>query len=233
MYNFELLIIYLTSIVILTAVETYKYKVLYLPVIKSKIFLYNTLLYVIIIIPIVTESMFTSTIYIYTNNIWLIIICNIIIMSIFLRQYIIIDRYKSYIVYITMVCIHRILVIYILKNNYIHSFILSSCTIILTLITHIYVYRTYVKHISGLPYIKNRPPHNHLIRIRKRSASFSGEYMSKSRILNNMTYKAYYEDYHMADINLYDIPDDIQKLYDKFNEINDKRHNEFFGVQYK
>jgi len=221
MYSIELLIIYLTSIVILTAIETYKYKILYIPIFKNKIFLNNTLLHIIIIIPIVTEFMFTSM-NIYNNIKLLIMIWNIIIMSILFRQYIIINRYKSYIVYIIMVCIHRTLDIYILKNNYIYSFILSSGTVILTLITNIYVYRTYCKQKRKLACYLNPLSSNNFIRtirIRKRSVSLTGGYISESRMLNNVAYNIYCEQDRRIVINSSKVPDDIHELYDKFYKI--------------
>jgi len=207
MYNFELLIIYLTSIVILTAVETLRNRKPFLPSHKHRVLFTEVLLLIVFVIPFGMESIFTSTL---PSSLY-IIIFDVLLKTVFLyNKYIINKKYQEYTEYILVSVAHRLLVIYICKNNFIYAFTLSSGTVILALITHIYVYRTYVRRTvrtvrTTVVRYRTRIPRN-------RSVSFSGSNISKERKLNNIMENIKYEHSRRIRISESNVPNNMKKL---------------------
>jgi len=203
-----LIFLYYITIVILTTHETLRKKNTFLPY-KNSLKYYKSLSVIIFIMSLSIESIFTSTIYQFTNNSLYIIICDMLLKNLLIYKKNI--KYKIYIEYMLVMIIHRLLVIYVLKNYFILAFIFSIITITLALTTHIYVYNQYIKTKR-----RNRNRNFRSISVRNRSRSFSGHKKSKLRKLYNFMKNI--DIIRRRRIHIYrrQIPNDIKILLDKY-----------------
>jgi len=213
---FILILLYYIVIVILTTYETLQVREPWLP--SHSIALYEALITFIIIIPLGSESLFTLAIYQFTNSSFIIVFCNMLLKTVYYyNKYIKCKKYQIYMKYMGIIIIKRLIVIYILKNDFTLAFIFSTVTVALGLATHIYVYDKYIKTKMGVC-AYNRPE-QHIMPIYQYSQTDTGHYMSLYKRYNNIMREIHYDMHKLKYVHNSQIPKDLRELFDRYENI--------------